>query len=302
MSLQESKGIVMVVDDSVDALNILNETLITAGYTVFVAMDGKQALEIAGRLKPDLILMDAIMPNMDGFESCKQIKKNTELCDIPVIFMTGLSDSEHVIKGLEAGGVDYLNKPVNLSELLARIRVHLNNSRLTRSARGALDEIGQLTFSCDINGQILWSTDSARASLANLSTDTEWLHKQLVEQICAWLSRNPVKQSTLWLKDLEAPVQLRFLGRPTPGEYLLRLQNDDELSVRAAFCNQFLLTGREAEVLFWLVQGKTNREIAQILSMSPRTVNKHLEPIYRKLEVENRTSATAVCLAFLNSR
>lgn len=302
MSENESKGIVLVVDDSTDALGMLNESLVAAGYTVFVAMDGVQALAIADRMAPDIVLMDAIMPNMDGFEACRALKNNSELGDVPVIFMTGLSESEDVVKGLEAGGVDYINKPVKLDELLARVKVHLSNARMTRSAKVALDEAGQLTFACDINGSVVWSTDYARKLLASHSDDPAWMQSQLPDQVKAWLSHSPEKHSSLQLKGLNKPLQINLLGRPSPSEYLMRLLDDDELVARAALKERFELTEREAEVLFWLSRGKTNREIGQILSMSPRTVNKHLEPVYRKLSVENRTTAAAVCLQYLSSR
>ncbi|UZE96794.1 response regulator transcription factor [Alkalimarinus alittae] len=302
MTGSESKGIVLVVDDSIDALGMLNESLVGAGYTVFVAMDGLQALAIAGRMAPDIILMDAIMPNMDGFEACKALKKNSELSDVPVVFMTGLSESEDVVKGLEAGGVDYINKPVKLDELLARVKVHLNNARMTKSAKVALDEVGQLTFACDIHGGVVWSTAQARQLLASSSDDQAWMTSQLPDQVKTWLSHSPEKHSSLQLKGLNKPLQVNLLGRPSPGEYLMRLLDDDERVARGTLKERFELTERESEVLFWVSRGKTNREIGQILSMSPRTVNKHLEPVYRKLSVENRTTAAAVCLQHLSSR
>ncbi|MFT4776842.1 MAG: DNA-binding NarL/FixJ family response regulator [Oleispira sp.] len=302
MTHNESKGIVLVVDDSADALGMLNESLANEGYTVFVAMDGIQALAVAGRMAPDIVLMDAIMPNMDGFEACKALKDNSELNEVPVIFMTGLTESENVIKGFEAGGVDYINKPVKLDELLARVKVHLNNSRMTRSARVALDEGGQLTFACDINGRMVWSTAQVRQLLSSVYSDEEWLSAQLPEQIKSWLSRSPEKHSSIPLKGPDKKLQVKFLGRVSPGEYLLRLLEDNELVARSALKERFELTEREAEVLFWLSRGKTNREIGQILTMSPRTVNKHLEPVYRKLSVENRTTAVSVCLQYISQR
>jgi DNA-binding response OmpR family regulator/DNA-binding CsgD family transcriptional regulator len=302
MSHNESKGIVLVVDDSADALGMLNESLANDGYTVFVAMDGIQALAVASRMAPDIVLMDAIMPNMDGFETCKALKNNSELNEVPVIFMTGLTESENVIKGFEAGGVDYINKPVKLDELLARVKVHLNNSRMTRSARVALDEGGQLTFACDINGRMVWSTAQVRQLLSSVYSEEEWLSAQLPEQIKLWLSRSPEKHSSIPLKGPNQKLQVKFLGRVSPGEYLLRLLEDNELVARSALKERFELTEREAEVLFWLSRGKTNREIGQILTMSPRTVNKHLEPVYRKLSVENRTTAVSVCLQYISQR
>ncbi|WP_455211041.1 DNA-binding response regulator [Kaarinaea lacus] len=302
MNTKKSKGIVLVADDSPDSLEMLNEALINEGYTIFVALDGQQAISIAERMSPDIIIMDAIMPNLDGFEACKQLKTNRDLRDVPVIFMTGLSNSEDVIKGLEAGGVDYVSKPVNLDVLIARIQVHLRNSRLTRSARNALDEIGQQSFACDSNGTITWSTDSSREFLSKIEQDATWLENTLNTQIRSWLSHKPEKNSSLTIKGLERSIQLRYVGRLSADEHLLRFVNDDEETIRSSLREHFQLTDREAEVLFWIAKGKTNREIAQILAMSPRTVNKHLEQIYRKLEVDNRTSAAAVCLEYLNAR
>jgi DNA-binding NarL/FixJ family response regulator len=301
MVIDNTKGIVLVVDDSTDALGILNESLVGEGYTVVVAMDGVQALAIANLMPPDIILMDAIMPNMDGFDTCKKLKESSELHEIPVIFMTGLSDSQDVIKGLEAGGVDYINKPVKLDELLARIKVHLNNSRMTQSARVALDEVGQLTFVCDIKGKVVWSTVKVRHLLTLNGSDDSWLTLHLPNQIKSWLTHNPEKNHAMQLKGLDKVLQVKFLRRLSPHEYLLKLLDDDELFIRAALKAHFKLTEREAEVLFWLSRGKTNREIALILSMSPRTVNKHLEPVFRKLAVENRTAAASVCLQYMSN-
>jgi len=295
-----SKGIILIAEDSIEALGMLNETLVKEGYTVFVAMDGEQALAIANRMIPDVILMDIIMPIMDGVEACKQLKKNADLTDVPVIFMTGLSEKEHLFNSLDAGGVDFINKPIQLDELLARIKVHLRNSRSTRSAHNTLNQIGQLAFTCDSSANIIWSTNSADELLISAGIDSNEQRKIMSEQIRVWLSSDPDMHNSLWLKGFKNPVQICFLGRPAPGEFLLRFTNDNEKSIRASLCKRFSLTAREAEVLFWLVRGKTNREIAIILSMSPRTVNKHLEPIFRKLSVENRTSATAVCLRYLN--
>ena len=140
---------VLVVDDSPDALSMINDALEAEGMDVLVALEGKQALTIAKRIRPDVILLDAVMPVMDGFETCRQLKQNADLADIPVIFMTGLSDTDDIVRGLEVGGVDYLVKPINPTELLARMKVHLSNARLTKSAQSALDSTGQHLFTAD---------------------------------------------------------------------------------------------------------------------------------------------------------
>ena len=140
---KKQRPVVLVVDDAIDSIHMLNDVLEDAAFTVLVALEGAQALTITQNITPDIILLDAIMPNMDGFETCRRLKQNPDLANVPIIFMTGLSDTEHVVMGLGAGGVDYITKPINAEELVARMRVHLTNARMTQSARSALDTAGQ---------------------------------------------------------------------------------------------------------------------------------------------------------------
>src|SRR5580658_2832369 len=125
MRKSETRDIVLVVDDSPDTLRLLTDALEEAGMTVLVAREGEHALSIVEKVVPDVILMDALMPGTDGFATCRKLKQNRALAHVPIIFMTGLTDTEHIIEGLEAGGVDYISKPIVPGELLARIRVHL---------------------------------------------------------------------------------------------------------------------------------------------------------------------------------
>src|SRR5580704_5875092 len=139
--ITESKrsDVVLVIDDSPETLRLLTDALDGAGLTVMVALDGLAAIRIVEQITPDIVLLDAVMPGIDGFETCRRLKANPALANVPVIFMTGLSETEHIVRGLEAGGVDYVTKPIAIDEMLARIRVHLANARLTQSARAALD-------------------------------------------------------------------------------------------------------------------------------------------------------------------
>src|ERR1700730_13816639 len=143
----KKRDIALVVDDSPETLRLLTDALDGAGMTVMVAMDGAAALRIVEQITPDIILLDAVMPGMDGFETCRRLKRAAGFSNVPVIFMTGLAEtehhvrgaeSEHIVRGLEAGGVNYVTKPIVIEEMLARIRVHLANARLTQSARAAL--------------------------------------------------------------------------------------------------------------------------------------------------------------------
>ncbi|MGY8791035.1 MAG: response regulator, partial [Pseudomonadales bacterium] len=103
--------------------DILEET----GAEVLVALNGQKALEVVEEVTPDVILMDLLMPGMDGFEACRRIKSNSDMLHVPVIFMTGLSETQHIVEGFQAGGVDYLIKPIDSDELIARMNVHLAN-------------------------------------------------------------------------------------------------------------------------------------------------------------------------------
>ena len=209
------QNIVLIVDDLPDNLALLSDALEQAGYMVLVALDGATALERMRRLKPDIVLLDALMPGIDGFETCRRIKAQGEFEDVPVLFMTALTESEHVLEGFAAGGVAYVTKPIHPEQVLARVESHLRTAKALRQAREA--------------------------------------------------SRAPAGQ--------------------------------DADAARAALVARYQLTVRELEVLEWVARGKTNRDIGDILGLSPRTVNKHLEHVYVKLGVETRTAAASLALA-----
>ncbi|MDQ7911635.1 response regulator transcription factor [Pseudomonas sp. 102515] len=207
-------SVVLIVDDTPDNLALLSDALDAGGYMVLVALDGTSALERMQRRRPDVVLLDAMMPGLDGFETCRRIKAQAELADIPVLFMTALTESEHVVEAFAAGGIDYVTKPLKTDEVLARVAAHLRTARELQAARS-----------------LTASRPHARTAL-----------------------------------DL------------------------------ASLSSRYQLTGREVEVLHWVACGKTNRDIGDILGLSPRTVNKHLEHVYVKLGVETRTAAATLAV------
>ena len=123
---------ILIVDDTPTNLKILLQVLETANYSVLVATNGENALKIAGQALPDLVLLDVMMPGMDGYEVCRRLKQSALTQAIPVIFITALDQSQGVVAGFEAGGVDYIPKPFRREEVLARVQAHLNLHRLTR--------------------------------------------------------------------------------------------------------------------------------------------------------------------------
>jgi DNA-binding response OmpR family regulator/DNA-binding CsgD family transcriptional regulator len=295
----KKRDIALVVDDSPETLRLLTDALDGAGMTVMVAMDGAAALRIVEQITPDIVLLDALMPGMDGFETCRRLKRDAGFSNVPVIFMTGLAETEHIVGGLEAGGVDYVTKPIVIEEMLARIRVHLANARLTQSARAALDVSGRYLLAVNGQGKVVWATPQAQKMLAeNLAPPSAGEEFALSEPMLQWLAhmqggKTGSKPQTAAFPENEQ-LQLQYMGKLGPNEFLLRLAKDSSSDTPIEFSSELGLTTREGEVLSWLSKGKTNRDIAQILGLSPRTVDKHLEQIYAKLGVENRTAAAAI--------
>jgi DNA-binding response OmpR family regulator/DNA-binding CsgD family transcriptional regulator len=297
----KKRDVALVVDDSPETLRLLTDALDGAGMTVMVAMDGASAMRIVDQITPDIVLLDAMMPGMDGFETCRRLKRDAGLVNVPIIFMTGLAETEHIVRGLEAGGVDYVTKPIVVEEMIARIRVHLANARLTQSARAALDVSGRYLLAVNGQGKIMWATPQAQKLLsATLAADTEE-EFVLPDPIPQWLDQAQQgkagsKAAAMASFPGNEQLRLQYMGKLGPNEFLLRLAKDAGADTPAEFSSELGLTTREGEVLSWLSKGKTNRDIAQILGLSPRTVDKHLEQIYSKLGVENRTAAAAIAV------
>lgn len=290
---------VLVVDDTPEALGLLTEMLDGAGYTVLIATDGDSALRLVDQITPDLVLLDALMPGLDGFETCRRLKQKAPLAHLPVIFMTGLAETEHVVHGLAAGGVDYVTKPIVVEELLARMRVHLTNARIAVGPNAALDATGRFLLATDLAGRIKWCTPKARTLLRVFwppdAAEVPVLPDALLERMLAL--RNEVGTSCL-LEVGGVQLECAMLSPIGPDELLFRLsekRGGDDIPL----LQQLGLTLREAEVLLWLSRGKANREIGQILGISPRTVNKHLEQVFVKLGVENRASAATRAVRLL---
>ncbi len=309
MPRSETRDIVLVVDDLPETLRLLTDALEEAGMTVLVAREGEHALSIVEKVVPDVVLMDALMPGTDGFTTCRRLKQNRALAHVPIIFMTGLSDTEHIIKGLEAGGVDYITKPIVPSEVLARIRVHLANARMAHSARAALDTFGRFLLAASRTGRVLWYTPQAAKLLGRAFADFDKEDYVLPPDVQAWLQQCAATQTgsepvSINLKGHKgsAAMRLIYVGQIGPDEYLLRLLEGNVEDDRTLLKQKLTVTEREAEVLLWIARGKSNRDIAEILDLSPRTVNKHLEQIYAKLGVENRASAAALAVRTIGIR
>jgi DNA-binding response OmpR family regulator/DNA-binding CsgD family transcriptional regulator len=285
----DRRDTILVVDDTPETLGLLTDTLDHAGFTVLIATDGQSALELLDQITPDLVLMDAVMPGMSGFESCRRLKQEKMMANLPVIFLTGLSESAHVVEGLAAGGVDYVTKPIVVDELLARIRVHLANARAAQGAGEALDASGRFLFATDRAGRLLWCTPKAQQLLADAD-----LHGGVAEKLRRLRQQPAGVPTRVVLQIGDRRLEIALVSSVGPDECLFRLtESAAGVAEEAVLQKTLAISSRESEVLLWVSRGKSNREIGEILTISPRTVDKHIAQIFAKLGVANRASAAA---------
>jgi DNA-binding NarL/FixJ family response regulator len=287
----------LVVDDTPESLSFITAALESAGMTVLVAGNGAAALQSLALVVPDLVIMDAMMPVLDGFETTRRIKADPALAGIPVIFMTGLTETEHVVRGLAVGGVDYVRKPIIVDELLARIRVHLGNAATARNSQTALDHAGRSLVAVDAAGMVLWATPRATDIVSRHFPDAG----RLAAIVVALNANADGSERNVHCHPIDGGrLEVMWLARSSPAEWLFRIVEIADGAEERLLAQRHGLTDREADVLLWISRGKANREISEILGISPRTVNKHLEQVFEKMGIENRASAAAAAVKTLS--
>lgn len=290
-----SQGTVMIVDDTPANLAVLSDALEESGYRVLVATDGHSALEQLNFVRPDVILLDGMMPGMDGFETCHRIKQNERTRNIPILFMTALGDIDNLLRGFSEGAIDYIVKPFRNEEVLARVGAHVARGRSVLRADQLLRDSGLSAVSVDRSGAITWWTPEAKTLLADLieTADAPCIPPVLLDLVLTHCARDNERTSAKFeFKHLSVKASPCFYQ----GEYLLLLQKIGDDWNLDALRSDLGLTAREAEILMWISRGKTNRDIGLILDSSPRTVNKHLEHIFEKLGVTTRSAAVSKAL------
>jgi len=292
--------VVLVVDDVPDNLSVLHDALDESGYTVLVATSGEAALLRAAQAVPDIVLLDAMMPGLDGFEVARRLKAEAQTAHIPIIFMTGLTETEYLVAALEAGGVDYVTKPIKPKEVLARMGVHLQGARLARQTRNALDAFGYASITVrPSDGRLMWQTPLARDLLQTYFGTTA---PDTPPEILSWLRRHladaerqiepPRLQAELGARRLS----IRLHQQTGDDDWLIVMREVSDAAIIESMSLAFKLTAREAEVLYWVVKGKINRDIGDIVGASAATVKKHLERVFAKLGVETRTAAAGMAM------
>lgn len=297
MTFEPSDATLLVVDDVPENIDVLFDDLTAAGYHVLVCESGKTALETLEVQEPDLILLDVMMPGLDGLETCRRLKQMPAGRDVPVFFMTALGDPYDKVRGLEAGAIDYLTKPIFPDEVLARIRAHLEIRQLQKSLHEQNDHL-DAALQRSIRAEHALQNSLTPAVLVITQPDNEILF--ITRQAQALVSRhgghaalmNWLEQGVETVGNDQAPRLhiSRRTAESSPGALLITLEEEipppcpDDL-------NGLGLTPKETETLFWVAQGKTNPEIAVIVGKQVCTVKKNVENILLKLGVETRLAA-----------
>jgi len=214
-------SVVLVVDDAPDTLRMLCDALAGEGYTVLVARDATEALERFEMAVPDAVLLDAIMPGENGFALCRRLKAEPSWAHVPVVFMTGLAETEQIVEGFASGGVDYVVKPLKIPEVLARLATHLRNANVSRLAREAVDVAGLGVVLLDTQGRIAWRSPQAR----------RWLEAAPglqdapgAARVGDWLQQAVLQGETQTALPDGSRLQARHLGQAGPGEIMVLLR------------------------------------------------------------------------------
>ena len=297
----------------------LAELLEDAGYGALALESAAAALAQAAVAPPDLMLLDAQLVDGSGFDLARRLKALAQTSPAPIIFLADPSHPEHLVQALESGGADCVNQPVKPHELLARMAMHLAGARERRQARNALDAFGYATLTVrPHDGKLMWQTPLSRDLLQRYCPNHPPYASRTAPEVQTWLQeclrclqRGDAPRPLVLSQGDGARLTLRLHQQTGDNEsaasadseewagddWLIVMREVSDQAVMQAMRDIFALTLREAEVLYWVVKGKTNKDVGDILGSSPMTVKKHLERVFVKLGVETRTAAAGKATA-----
>jgi DNA-binding response OmpR family regulator/DNA-binding CsgD family transcriptional regulator len=271
------QAVIMVVDDNPDSLTLLSNILSEQGFQVRQALNGRLALAAVTQQPPDLFVLDIRMPEMDGFELCRQLKNDDMTCNVPVIFISGLDDSDDKVKAFEIGGQDYITKPFEDTEVLARVKLHLEVSGMRKNLE---DMVQQRTMNLEeANMKLAESNTALKVLLEHRGSDREKFEESVLNHINSLVS--PYLQ------------RLGSTGLDSRQSSLLDMVATNLKEITSQFSGTLYssslgLTRREMEVAALIKTGKTNAEIAVLINISEHSVSFHRQNLRKKLGLLGR--------------
>lgn len=309
---------VLIVDDVVTNLQMLIDQLLGDGYQIRIAKNGESALQRIRISKPDIVLLDINMPGMDGLETCRRLKAEPEMADVPVLFLTVFSDMDDKARGFEAGGVDYITKPVDGFEVQLRVRAHLELACLRRELAWHNAELEtrvaartqELSEEVDRRSRSEAQKDILLDVVRKQSEQLQRLTRQIVEDHSRQrhsFSNDLSEQVKRYLEPIDQDLQQLFAltQKAESQEYLRRIAGnlqvvrqvlqrmsesarEETLGEAQLQANPLLaLSEREREVLMLIVNDSSIDDIASVLNVTSSTVRTYRQRIMQKLDVRD---------------
>jgi len=306
---------VLVVDDAPANVDVVLSHLTTVGFRVLYAGSGARALKQLEQRVPDIILLDIKMPGMDGIETCRLIKQRPELKNIPTIFITGADELSQKLAAFGAGAVDFVTKPILPEEVEARVRTHLSirelqaeleqkNQSLSEEIELRLDAEKQLEAKLDQafviaanEGGILFATRQATILLHAFFPGASGA--ALPDTVLRWLESADRQKPLVVHSSTKGDLQIDSLASSDSRSLTLLRMEQRNSFWGPTVLRTLGLTPREAEVLYWITEGKTNPEISTILDTTLHTIKKHNNKLFAKLGVETRMAAARLAMSVL---
>jgi len=280
---EDNRSLILIVDDNTYNIQVLGNILRENDYRTAVAQDGFEALNFLEKKMPDLLLLDIMMPQMDGYEVCERIKQDPEKAELPIIFISVHTDTAEKVKAFRAGAVDYITKPFQQEEILARIRVQLQLQETKKELRRANEDlekrVQERTAELSEANQKLEQTNTA----LNVLLEKKDENKKKLEENLIFNVKQLIQPSLEKLKDTElSGSQKHYLD-------LIQGQIEEVISpLNRNLSGKYSLTSTEMQMLELIKQGKMTKEIADMLGVSTRTVDSHRHNIRKKLEIDNK--------------
>ncbi|HID46004.1 MAG TPA: LuxR family transcriptional regulator [Chromatiaceae bacterium] len=261
---------ILVVDDNPDMIHLLSKLLTDRGHRVRAAKESGLALKIAQSSPPELFLLDINMPGMDGYSLCGELKKFEALADIPVIFVSGYEEQENKIKAFDAGGVDYICKPIHSEELLSRVNTHVELFRLRKQLQ---EQVAEKTR------ELAETLTALRVLMTQQQQDSKETEKNILNNINSLVIPFAERlQKTTLTENQQSIVDMLIANLKQVSESLIN--NHDLLQMK--------LTPVEIQVANLIREGKQTKEIASLLNLSDLTISTHRKNIRKKLNIKDR--------------
>lgn len=334
ITLEPHGPMILITDDTQIDIDILAMTLSREKYRVAVSTNGRETLDMVGRIFPDLILMDIMMPEMDGFEVCRVLKESAETRDIPVMFLTVKDETEDILKGYKAGAVDYVTKPFNSAELLARVNTHVELKKKRDNEYKLITRLTATVEECKrVEAELQQARDNLERLVQERTAELLVKNRQLIEEIeerrrAETALENKSKKLEEFNTALKVLLEQRERDKDELEEWVLSnvknliMPNIEKLKkicsktrsatyvnvlesnlkeITSSFSQRLSskyvnLTSKEIHVANLVKDGKTSKDIAEIMNVSQRTIDFHRKNIRNKLGLGERKANLRACL------